>query len=199
MSAASESDQRALDAIDSLLLETMADSGVLAWALDRPLLPREARAALQRHKAKPSSMAVGTSRESVHAAERQLRAQHASFVACAAALRAGDASMVPAGNPAGSGHDETRELLVDAAELRALLPEGSAEAADLHAQHVALAVAFEVAAQSCMSCALHLQAERHALHGRDYQRVLLSALGDEEAEAVQRQKNAGKPAEGARA
>lgn len=197
MSAAT--DQSELDALDALIVETVADTATLAWALDRPLLPREARATLARHTANPGAVQPGRSRETVFASERQLRAQHASFLACAAALRAGDASMVPAGNPAGSGHAEVLELLVDADELRALMPAGSAEAADLHAQHVALAVAFEAAADACLSCAVHLQAQRHALHGRDYQRVVLSALGDEEAEIARRKANAGKPVEGARA
>lgn len=190
------SDAAALDAIDALLADTLADAMTLGWGCDRPLLPTEARAILARHAASPAAVQPGRSRETLHAAERQLRMQAASFVACAAALRAGNASMVPSGNPPGSGHDEVREVLVDAAELASLLPESSAERAGLDAAHVVLAVEFEVAAAACIEAAIDLQKARHRIHARDYQRVLLDAIAAEEAEAARREANAGKPAEG---
>lgn len=186
-----------LDAIDRLLLETQADPMTIEWALDRPLLPSEAAAILQRHVANPASVTPGRSRETVFASEQQLRLQASSFGAVAAALRAGDAALVPAGNAFGSGHDEAREILVDAAELRALLPEGSAEAAALNTEHQALADLFEAAGTACLAQAVALQGERHRIHGRDYQRVLVAALADEEAEAAQRQKHAAKAEAGA--
>lgn len=194
-----ETDARALDAIDALLRETMADPMALTWNQDRPLLPSEARATLARHAANPAAVTPGRSRETVAASEDQLRMQAESFAACAAALRAGDPAQVPSANPPGSGHAEVLELLTDAGELRALMVAGSAEAADLDAAHVVLALEFEAAAQACLSCALDLQRERHRLHGADYQRVLLAALGEEEAEAGRREKNAGKRAEEVRA
>lgn len=196
VSAAAEASP-SLDEIDRLLAETMADVATLGWALDRPLLPREAAAILERHKANPAAVQPGRSRETVHAAERQLRQQAASFAACAAALRAGDPALVPADNPPGSGHDEARELLVDAEELRALLPEGSAERAALDAEHADLADAFERAATACLVRALELQAERHRIHAKDYQAVLLRALKDEEEERARRRANAAKAEAGA--
>lgn len=188
-----------LDEIDALLDEVMADTATLAWALDRPLLPREASAILARHAANPAAVQPGRSRETVFAAERQLRAQAASFAACAEALRAGDPALVPAGNPPGSGHDEVRELLIDADELRAMMPENSAEAAALDEEHRGLADAFERAGTACLARALAIQAERHRIHGADYQRVLVDALKIEEAEASQRAARAGKQATEARA
>lgn len=196
MSAAAEAPP-SLDEIDRLLVETQADVASLAWGLDRPLLPREAAAILERHKANPSAVQPGRSRETVHAAERQLRQQAASFAACAAALRAADPTMIPVGNPMGSGHAEVLELLVDAAELRALLPEGSAERAALDAEHANLADVFERAATACLVRALELQAERHRIHAKDYEAVLLRALKDEEEERARRRANAAKAEAGA--
>jgi hypothetical protein len=192
-------DHRALDAIDALLRETLADPMALTWALDRPLLPSEARAVLARHRASPGAVQPGRSRETLHAAEDQLRMQARSFVLVAAALAAGDPALVPAGNAMGSGCDEVREILTDAAELRALLPEGAAERAALDAEHGALAAAFLAAADACQSCAVELQRQRHAIHQLDYAEVLVRALAEEEDEGGRREKNAGKPVEGARA
>lgn len=189
---AADTSPASLDALDALIVETMADVMSLSWNQDRPLLPREARAILTRHAANPAAVQPGRSRETVHAAERQLRMQAAAFDACAAALRSGDPALVPSDNPPGSGHAEVLELLTDAGELRALLPEGSAERAALDAEHVALAVEFEVAAQACIACAVHLQAQRFAIHGRDYQAILLAALKAEEAEAHRRAASAAK-------
>lgn len=199
MSAATEpaADPRSFDVIDQLLREVCADAMTVEWSADRPLLPSEARAILERHRADPSSTILGRSRETLAGAEGQLRLQAVCFAANAAALRAADAALVLPGNPTGGGAAETREVLTDAAELRALLPAGSAEAAALDAEHATLADAFGRASEACAACALRLQAERHRLHGRDYAAILLEALTQEEAERARRKKHAGRPVEGA--
>ena len=188
-----------LDAIDDLLRELAADGAVLSWGQDRPLLPREARAVMERHRVDPATVVIGRSRETLLAAEDQLRLQADAFQACASALRAGDAAIVPPGNAAGSGQDEARELLTDASELRGLL-HGDPEAVDaLDTEHRTLADSFDAAAGACLVCALDLHAERHRLHHRDYERVLDDALPPEESEMRRRQKNAAKSQEGASA
>lgn len=191
MSAAAEAPP-SLDEIDRLLREIAADGAVLSWGEDRPLLPSEARAVMERHRADPSSVAVGRSRETVFASETQLRQQAASFTACAAALRAADPALIPAGNPMGSGHAEVLELLVDAEELRALLVPGSAEAAALDEEHRDLADAFDAAASVCLAQAVTMQGERHRLHHADYQRLLVEALRDEEEERARRRRHTAK-------
>lgn len=178
------------DELDVLLDEVGGDATTLVWALDRPLLPREAEAILQRHQVDPSNTLPGRSRETLHAAERQLRLQARAFAACRSALLAGDAVWIPAGNPMGSGQDEVRELLTDAAELRLLLRQHEAVAA-LSDEHLALAEAFGAAAERFTATALHLKSERHRIHGLDYQRLLLGWLEHDEQEAARRKRMTG--------
>ncbi len=182
-----------LDEVDALLDE-VGDWVALEWAPDRPLLPREAAAILRRHEAVPASTRPGQSRETVLAAEQQLRLQAESFAAAADALRAGDASMVPAGNRLGSGQDEVRELLVDAAELLPLLTGDATGAEAIERDHLALADAFAAASIRCIEVARRLQAERHRIHARDYERVLTGALIEGADEAARRKRSAGKEA-----
>ncbi|MBR0671167.1 hypothetical protein [Neoroseomonas soli] len=166
--------------------------------MDRPLLPREAEAILRRHEADPASTRPGQSRETLSAAERQLRLQADAFAACAAALRAGDAAAVPAGNPNGSGHAEVRELLVDAAELLPLLTGDATAAGIIEREHEALADAFAAASVRCLGIARHLQGERHRIHAADYRRVLVDGLQEDAGEA-RRRRGAGKADKGASA
>ena len=77
-----------LDEVDALLDE-VGDWVALEWAPDRPLFPREAAAILRRHEAVPASTRPGQSRETVLAAEQQLRLQAESFAAAADATPAG--------------------------------------------------------------------------------------------------------------
>lgn len=178
------------DELDAILDEIGGDLVVLQWSQDRPILPREASAILHRHEADPTSTRAGRSRETVLAAERQLRLQASTFSRCRAALLAGDASMVPASNAMGSGYDEIRELLVDAAELRVLLRDPAAIGA-LAGEHEALAELFGAAGERCLKGALRLQAERHRIHGADIRAVLTGGLEQNLAEAGRRRRSSG--------
>jgi hypothetical protein len=172
--------------VDGLLDETGGDLVTPTWTQDRPLLPREALATLRRNQADPASIEAHSRRETVRAAALQLRMQASAFRACRAALLAGDPSMLPAGNPMGSGFDEVRELLVEAAELAVLLRDPGARAS-LSAEHEGLAVSFGAAAERCAAAAEHIDDERLRLHGRDYLRLIEQRLR-EDAEGAERRK-----------
>lgn len=172
--------------IDALLDDLGGDQVTATWLLDRPLLPREALATLRRHQADPNTMAANARREIVRAAADQLRLQADAFRCCRAALLAGDASMVHAGNPLGSGYDEVRELLTDAAELGRLLRDPAAPAS-LAREHEALAEAFGVAAEKCAAIAERLDAVRFTLHARDYLAMVNEHL-DQDADETARRK-----------
>jgi hypothetical protein len=176
--------------IDALLDECGGDGVAVRWSLDRPLLPAEAFATLRRHQADPTTMLPHARRETVRAAAVQLRLQHDAFRRCADALSSGDASMIPAGNPMGSGFGEVRALLVDAQELAALLRDDAARSA-MKDQHALLAVAFRSAAEKCVAAADHLDHERARLHMRDYLVLLRDRLEADEAEAKRRRRNIG--------
>lgn len=173
--------------IDAMLDAAGGDLVLPRWKPDRPITPAEALACLRKHECDPATVAPDARREVVRACAGQLRLQCRAFIACANALDAGDASMVPIDNPRGSGNAEVRALLFDAAELGPLLPDDAARVA-LVQRHRCLADQFRAAAALCADAADCLDEARFRLHAPDYIALIRQRLAETAAEADDRRR-----------